>query len=230
MLILGIDLSSQPRDTAACIMECREGKLIAELPQLGCDDAKLDELIARADAVGIDAPFGWPQAFVEVVAGWISPTWDTTLRDRLRFRLTDLEVTGQTGLRPLSVSTDQIALPAMRAMALLHRHGVIDKSGDGRFFEVYPAASLFCWKLPHRGYKGATADRRTGRQSMLERLRERIPGLSVSNEYAVTDHGLDALVAALTTAAATEGKTLLPAAEQLPAARMEGWIHLPTQA
>src|SRR5690606_776602 len=176
MKLLGIDLSSQPRDTAACMIERRAGKMHAEEPRLGCDDETLDALIARADAVGIDAPFGWPEAFREVVAGWTSPSWNNALRDRLRFRGTDLAVTKLTGLRPLSVSTDQIALPAMRAMALLHRNEVTDKSGDGRFFEVYPAASLFCWKLPHKGYKGAGEERRTIGQSMVEQLRRQFPG------------------------------------------------------
>jgi predicted nuclease with RNAse H fold len=227
--ILGIDLSSQPANTAACVIDFREGKAQAKPPHIGCDDEELDSLIARVDAIGIDAPFGWPEAFAKAVAGWINPVGDNTLRDQLRFRATDFEVTRQTGLRPLSVSTDQIALPAMRAMALLHRHGVTDKSGDGRFFEVYPAAALFGWQIPHRGYKGAGDDRGAARQSILQRLREKFPRLEVSDDYALTDHALDALIAALVTIAATEGNTRCPSPEQLSSARTEGWIHLPTQ-
>jgi predicted nuclease with RNAse H fold len=228
MVILGIDLSSQPRDTAACLLDCRSGKVVAEPPQVGCADERLDALIARADGVGIDAPFGWPKAFAEVVAGWVSPTWDNPLRDRLRFRLTDVEVTRYTGLRPLSVSTDKISLPAMRAMALLHRHGVIDKSGDGRFFEVYPAASLLGWKLRHQGYKGGEADRVEIRRTMLKHLCALFPDLSAPDDYADSDHAFDALIAALTAQAAMEGNTRGPNPDQMAVARIEGWIHLPT--
>lgn len=80
------DLSSQPRDTAACIIDFRGGKARSEPPQVGCGDETFDELIARVDAIGIDAPCGWPEAFREVVAESTSPTWDSTFRDRLRFR------------------------------------------------------------------------------------------------------------------------------------------------
>jgi hypothetical protein len=40
-------------------------------------------------------------------------------------------------------------------MSLLKKHGVTDRSGDGRFFEVYPAASLRAWAMTSRGYKEA---------------------------------------------------------------------------
>ena len=144
MLTLGIDLASMPKDTAACLVRWERGRASAETPRLGCTDADLDALIRETDVVGIDAPFGWPDAFRAAVADWTATTWteDAALRTRLRLRLTDRRVHEQLGLMPLSVSTDRIALPAMRAMALLHRHGVTDRSGDGRFFEVYPAGSL----------------------------------------------------------------------------------------
>jgi predicted nuclease with RNAse H fold len=228
MLVLGIDLSSQPRNTAACLINFRNGKAIADPPREGCTDQNLDSLITQVQATGIDAPFGWPRAFVEAVAGWISPTWDNDLRDRLRLRITDREVNRHTKLWPLSVSTDKISLPAMRAMALLYRHGVTDKSGDGRFFEVYPAASLFCWKLPHRGYKDPKADSVGMRRSMLDQLRCVFPTLSAPDDYASSDHLFDALIAALTARAAMEGKTAHPSSDQFPHAREEGWIHLPT--
>ncbi|MDA7640078.1 hypothetical protein N8787_00435 [Opitutaceae bacterium] len=47
----------------------------------------------------------------------------------MRFRATDKGIRKRLGNWPLSVSTDLIALPAMRAKALLNRHAVKDKSG-----------------------------------------------------------------------------------------------------
>jgi len=47
-----------------------------------------------------------------------------------------------------------IALPAMRAMALLNSHGMKDKSGGKKgFFEVYPKANLLSCGLHGHGYK-----------------------------------------------------------------------------
>lgn len=70
MITVGIDLSSSREGTAASVIEWKESKVIIHLPELRCDDDQLDHLIDRADVVGIDAPFGWPKAFVEAVAGW----------------------------------------------------------------------------------------------------------------------------------------------------------------
>lgn len=230
MLTLGIDLASMPKDTAACLVRWECGRAVAEAPRLGCTDADLDALIREADVIGIDAPFGWPDAFRAAVADWTATAWtdDADLRTRLRLRLTDRRVHEQLGLTPLSVSTDRIALPAMRAMALLRRHGVTDRSGDGRFFEVYPAGSLKAWGLPHRGYKGPGHSERAQRTATLRRLRAALPWLETPAAYAATDHGLDALLAALTARCCATRCTTRPATTERALATREGWIHLPT--
>ena len=230
MLTLGIDLASMPKDTAACLVRWECGRAVAEAPQLGCTDADLDALIREADAIGIDAPFGWPDAFRAAVDAWTATTWtdNAELRECLRLRLTDRHVHKQLGLIPLSVSTDRISLPAMRAMALLHRHGVTDRGGDGRFFEVYPAGSLKFWKLPHHGYKGPGKPERAQRTATLSRLRAALPWLEIPANCAGTDHGLDALLAALTTRCCATGRSKLPVPAERPIAAREGWIHIPT--
>jgi predicted nuclease with RNAse H fold len=230
MLTLGIDLSSQPKDTAACLVEWHtDGRIVAREPVLHCTDTTLDQLIAQADAVGIDAPLGWPAAFVKAVTRWTATTWDDpTFQKNLRLRLTDIEVHRVTRLTPLSVSTDRIGLPAMRAMALLARHGATDRSGggDGKFFEVYPAGSLHQWGLTSRGYKGT--DHLAARHKLLAALRKNLPSLQAAGSvFSATDHALDALLASLTTRCAATGSTLGCPAAHHPVARHEGWIHLP---
>lgn len=230
MLTLGIDLASMPKDTAACLVRWERGRATAEAPRVGCTDADLDALICDADVIGIDAPFGWPDAFRAAVADWTATEWteDAALREYLRLRLTDRRVHKQLKLMPLSVSTDRIALPAMRAMALLHRHGVTDCGGDGRFFEVYPAGSLKVWGLPHRGYKGPGKPERGQRATLLRRMRAALPWLETPDICAATDHGFDGLIAALTARCCATVQTIRPSnAERVTAAR-EGWIHLPT--
>ncbi|MEO6875097.1 MAG: DUF429 domain-containing protein, partial [Opitutaceae bacterium] len=190
---------------------------------------KLDAMIGDADAVGIDAPLGWPSSFAAAVANWTGAEWNETIRDELRFRETDRHVRKQHGLSPLSVSTDRIALPAMRAMALLRRHGVTDRSGDGKYFEVYPAGSLAMWGLTSaESYKKRTPESRGARWTILERLRSLLPWLEAPDNYAENADGLDSLIASLTTRAAATGLTEKPGKNQTDLAGSEGWIHLPT--
>ena len=233
MITLGIDLSSQPQDTAACQITWHDnGSAQVSEPFISQDDGKLDKLIEHSKVIGIDAPLGWPQAFAHAVKHWDHAEWNTELRDELRFRQTDRCVTKifkkrQLHLSPLSVSTDRIALPAMRAMALLKRHGVTNKNGDGRFYEVYPAGSLAMWGLQHKGYKGGAEDRRKTRAEMLMSLRQKLPTISIPDDYAKTDHAFDALIASLTVRVAALGRTIMPDDAQREAAKVEGWIHLP---
>ena len=227
MRTLGIDLSSMPKGTSACCITWEPDRAVAAPPVSGCTDESLDTLIGEADAIGIDAPLGWPAAFAKAVAAWTLAKWDDKVRDQLRFRETDLYVRKPPfGLSPLSVSTDRIAPPAMRAMALLRRHAVTDRSGGGRFFEVYPAGSLKVWKLPSTGYKDAKEDL-AARQKILRSLRGQLPWLEVPADYAATSDNLDSLVASLTVRAASQGQTHRPTDKLLPFAREEGWIHLP---
>jgi predicted nuclease with RNAse H fold len=227
MITLGIDLSSMPKSTVACLLEWTSERVKATLPILQCSDVKLDELIEQADVVGIDAPFGWPKPFMEAVSSWKLETWSAKERITLQFRETDLQVQRQTGIWPLSVSSDRIALPAMRAMALLNRHGVTDRSGDGKFFEVYPAGSLSCWNLQYRGYKRLDQECGRLRQHILRKLRLRMPWLEVPESYADSPDALDALIASLTVRSAVQRLTRHPDESQLAIVRVEGWIHLP---
>jgi hypothetical protein len=55
------------------------------------------------------------------VGAWSFTSWTTQLRERLCFRVTDRFVHKELGPWPLSVSSDRIALPAMRTFALLVR-------------------------------------------------------------------------------------------------------------
>lgn len=217
-----------PEGTAACCVDWLKNCAVAKAPSLSCADNELDTLISKANAIGIDAPFGWPEAFVAAVTNWTDDAWTTEARDRFRFRETDRAVRDRIGRWPLSVSTDRIALPAMRAMALLHRHEVTNLSGDGRFFEVYPAGSLFCWELRCRGYKRIDEECLGFRNEILRQLRKKLPWLDVPETYAESSDTLDALVAALTVRVAVQGATIKPSSTQIASAQHEGWIHLPS--
>lgn len=229
MVTLGIDLSSQPVNTAASVIEWTNERAVARAPRLHCSDEELSQLIDSAEAIGIDAPFGWPIEFVAAVNDWPHDTWSQERRDRLRFRETDRFIRATQSVWPLSVSTDTIALPAMRAMTLLKRHGVSDRSGDGRFFEVYPAASLRAWTITSRGYKEAKKPEcAEARQRILAALRTAMPWLVAPDDYSKDADALDSLIAALTARSAWQGRTMLPDPAQKSMAQREGWIHIPS--
>ena len=146
----------------------------------------------------------------------------------MRFRETDRIVRATQSVWPLSVSTDRISLPAMRVMSLLKKYGVTDRSGDGKFFEVYPAASLRAWKMAGRGYKEAKKPECIAmRRQILDALRIAMPWLTVPDDCAKESDALDSLVASLTARNASQRRTLLPNLSQIDAANVEGWIHLP---
>ncbi|WP_419164393.1 DUF429 domain-containing protein [Candidatus Palauibacter sp.] len=97
--------------------------------------------------------------FTRAVASYSAETvWPSVGRAPPRFRRTDEIAKEKLGRWPLSVSSDLIAVPAMRAVRLLADAATgesIDRSGGGRFVEVYPAAALHVWGFPSRGYKRA---------------------------------------------------------------------------
>jgi len=235
MVTLGIDLAAEPRNTGGCEIEWRDGGAAVRWVSTDLRDEDVLERAREADMVGIDAPFGWPTSFVDAVTAhhsgraWPIDSWSSDNRRKLRLRVTDERVHAVTGITPLSVSSDAIAIPATRCALLLHRLGVRDRAADARVREVYPAAALFQWELRHRGYKGQQNSRVLG--TLLARLRKRAPWLVIAAQAArfcaTCDDAFDALVASLVARAASEGLTMAPGADEVAAARAEGWIALP---
>lgn len=151
--VLGIDLAAGAKKTYACVLTSGDGALCARLVA-GCDDRTLLELAQRREKVAIDAPFGWPNDFVDALnahrasQAWPAPDDEEPeiFRASLSFRATG-RVVMQTR-RPLSVSTDKLGVTAMRCAFLLHRWSAtetVDRTGRGKFVEVYPAGALARW-------------------------------------------------------------------------------------
>lgn len=67
MLTLGVDFAAQPKDTAAAVIRWHSRSAVVERLELRVDDARIRALAATVDKVGIDVPFGWPDAFVRAV-------------------------------------------------------------------------------------------------------------------------------------------------------------------
>lgn len=236
MRTLGIDLAAADSNTGLCSIDWTpQGPSLLHLAGQATN-AEILEQARGATCVGIDAPFGWPEAFVRSLTAhhagqaWTHPT-DTDSRRELQRRRTDTLVHQRHGLLPLSVSSDRIAAPAMRCAWLLGQWGISDRSGVHGFAEVYPAAALKAWGLAARGYKGKKgAEVRT---EIVTGLLAFLPSLSAAQPSlrelcTEDDNVLDALVCALIARALTLDLTEGPDAEDQPAAQVEGWIHVPS--
>ncbi|NKS22312.1 DUF429 domain-containing protein [Rhodococcus hoagii] len=239
MRTVGIDLSAEPAKTAVATIDWGERSARIVGLRLGARDDDLVQAVRGADRCGIDAPFGWPDAFVDFVIAHHNrePRRELELSNRagrlpLVRRRTDRVVHEVTGIVPLSVSADLIAHVALRCAGLLARlaiEGVDTDRVAGTVVEVYPAAALQQWGMVSRGYKGSTN-------------REKLVQLVASFDDATTyldladfrgaceasDDALDAVVAAVIARAVAEGQTRLPEGADAEVAGREGWIHLPT--
>jgi predicted nuclease with RNAse H fold len=239
---LGIDLAAQPTNTSACVIDwSQRTPTVTELGS-GLDDGELLDAITLADKVGIDAPFGWPDEFVEAItahrnrAGWPGSGEDQDIyRFHLSFRATDRHLIEQGARRPLSVSTDLIGVVAMRCAYLLHRLAAagqpVDRAGSGKVIEAYPAPALSAWGLSATGYKSRVGVARL--PELLAQLEEGVGGLELSSlqrDLAGSDHNcFDALVCSLVARSAALGLTQPPdPGKQAERAAREGWIHVPT--
>jgi hypothetical protein len=264
---LGIDLASQAANTALCVVAWEPGGAsVRALARGGWDGVLLtDELLAdavcgahpieggwgaagRPVKVGIDAPFGWPEPFVDALAAHARmEPWPARLgegRARFERRATDVFVWERAKKLPLSVSTDRIAYPAMRCAAILGalqgRLGAaaVARDGSGVVVEAYPDAALRRW-LPAEwaarsaSYKRGAAAARARRERLVGTLRAALGArFALSDpqhaQCCESDDCLDALVCALVARAVVVGLTIPPGdPEQRRLALVEGWIHLP---
>lgn len=113
----------------------------------------------------------------------------------------------------MSVSTDRIGVTAFRAATLLSDEAV-DRTGGGKFVEVYPRATLYRLRV----------------DPSLEALRTAASWLDLGDcedLCAANRHCFDAVVASLTARAAALGVCEPVPSEDVDAARREGWIALP---
>jgi predicted nuclease with RNAse H fold len=245
VLSVGIDVASQPARTAICSIRWEGGRAeIEPLGSPGATDGEIRRCVEAGDRIGVDIPLGWPSAFVDAVGrhhrgeAWPDQPGADAMPS-LRLRETDRWLTikalrpGEPDARchPMSVSSNLIAIPAMRMARVL---GPVDRSGAGKVIEVYPAAALFVWGLPYRRYKGARPERRAVRHELVQRLRASTPWLIAARagdweRIKENDHELDALIGALVARAKDVGLCDEEYDATSDAARLEGWISLPLE-
>ncbi len=244
LITAGIDLSSQDAGTACCIIDWKGSKAVVHSLEVKVDDQRLCHVMREASLTGIDIPLGWPALFVDAVTRYCGgEPWPKNYRHQqdkrdYYLRRTDIWVSelpplrGIVPPRPLSVAADRIAIPAMRAAALLSKALTSEPiDGSGRIIEVYPAAALWQWGFRSTGYKGRGHE--SERTALVDQfLRSLCGSLEISPADRMTcetnDDALDALIAACVARAHLLGLTHSVPDGEHDAARREGWIFLPS--
>jgi hypothetical protein len=238
MRTLGIDLATDPRRTAACLIDWSPDTGVQPVVtsiEVGVTDDRAVELAAHAEFVGIDAPFGWPRAWAAAVAkhrpGATFGVEGTPAG--LTRRATDLWVAENTGIYPLSVAANLIGATAIRCARLIHRLGQpIDQGRSPRApltSEVYPAAALVRWGFKHQLYKGApfAAGRKDLIASIVAGGLPIVLGDGDHHLLEASDDALDSLLCSLVARAVAVGLTDDAPASLHDAAATEGWIRIP---
>ncbi|HEY5853202.1 MAG TPA: DUF429 domain-containing protein [Aldersonia sp.] len=235
MKTVGVDLAAEPARTAMAVLQWDAGIAVLTDLQVGVGDDAIVAAARDATRIGIDSPFGWPDAFVDFVARHHAghpPAVELATKDHRRpltKRHTDLVVADRTGLMPLSVSADLIAHVALRCAGLLGQlaaAGVDVGRVNGTTVEVYPAAGCKLWGLPHKNKKDPTV-----RADAVAALRNAAPWLDLTKySNLLTSHhdAFDAVVAALLARAVAIGATFPPDGAEHAVAEREGWVHVPT--
>lgn len=214
------------RRYASCRIDWGAGKVVVHAPKGDLDDAALVAATKEADKVGVDAPFGWPEPFADAIAAHRKGgPMGTAPVEALRLRETDIYVWKQVKRQPFSVSTDRIAVPALRAARVLRPR---DRIGRGKLVEVYPAAALKRWGFSPNGYKGD--DGAKVRCSLVEKFCREIRGwcsVGAASRVAffASDHMFDAFICALVARAHAIG--LCDPVPDSHRVAIEGWIALP---
>jgi predicted nuclease with RNAse H fold len=235
---VGVDLATQPSRTAVATLAWGGGTATLTDLVLPASDEAIVAAVLAANAAGIDAPLGWPEAFHDFLTahrdGRLAPiaTDRDDWRRDLSFRATDRAVLAATGQRPLSVAANYLGLTAMRAAALLAdlaaRGADVDRSGAGPVLEVYPAAAMRVWGLPRARYKDGRPE---ALGELVDALQHAAPWLDLGPHEGLcrrNDDALDAVLASLVTRAHALGHWVPPPPELVDLARREGWIVIPT--
>lgn len=237
---IGVDLATSPAATGLCVLDVASKRATIVRTPAERTITAIAELAAHwwdesggALRIGIDAPFGWPVAWVDLLtrarelgdvrAGESAQDGTHAIAQPLRWRLTDVELSAWShrALRPMTPSMDRLAATTARCIDLLARlreAGIpVARTGAGSAaFEVYPTASLFAWGLAGPG--GRTGARSRFLVESLQRIDA--PGLSATHE-----HDVDALIAALTVAGPMTPMRPPDADERVLA--IEGVMHVP---
>lgn len=241
---IGIDLATESANTGFALIEWGiETAQVVRLDAGKQKDSYLAGWIQAVDKVAIDCPFGWPLPFIDYITAHRDGLNDRvndlagSSRHHLQYRSTDMYVRETIGVTPLSVSADRIGSGAMRCAKILAEasdFNLIDRTGrTGKVVEVYPAAALKVWGLPHKGYKGIRPEHAHNLEALATLFLAAVPWLEIEDQDRDLAHSsndaFDALVCAVLARYSLAGACQEVPADADHVAPLEGWIALPAK-
>lgn len=231
-IIIGIDCAVQPENRGVAVGVFDGKKCSIVLP-----GAKTDTEIAalvlhyRRNSnrvlIAIDAPLGWPAEMgANLAIHEAGQVLDVT-SDLLFRRETDRFVKEKAGKQSLDVGADRIARTAHAALKILSATGSMPPLAWKSYFEdvavieVYPAATLKIYGLPHVGYKESS--KQPVRRAILNGLQAK---LTIIDDRPLIDDAdvLDAVVCVLAGVDFLSDACYQP--EDVMRANKEGWIWI----
>ena len=235
--IIGIDCATDVKSTGLSLGLYHNYKIELKETRFGSKNTPIAEIIYNwidpneKVILAIDAPLGWPvnlgQALYNHNAGEVI---DADSNDLFR-RATDKFIKKNLGKQPLDVGADRIARTAHSALKIIGELRLltgepIELAWDNAnlkgisAIEVYPAATLGCYKIQSTGYK--EKNQKLSRREIIAGLRGH---MVIPTDADILEQNADALDSSVCLLAAKdfiEGNVYYP--EDLNLARKEGWI------
>lgn len=235
--IIGIDCATDVKSTGLSLGLYHNYKIELKETRLGSKNTPIAETIYNwidpneKVILAIDAPLGWPvnlgQALYIHNAGQVI---DVDSNDLFR-RETDKFIKRNLGKQPLDVGADRIARTAHSALKIIGELSLMtgepvelawDNANlkDISAIEVYPAATLGCYKIQSTGYK--EKNQQAIRREIIAGLRRHMVMPTDADILEQNADALDSVVCLLAAKDFIEGNVYFP--ENMILAKKEGWI------
>jgi hypothetical protein len=215
--VIGDDLRWLETPTCFSLRQLPADWSLLDLIRLGWPEAHELTLENFEIVLAVDAPFGFPRAFQDLLAGRPVPTFPASgpeIDNPFAYRDTDREIFRVFNKKPLSASFDKLGNNATVAMVHVHRlarlHGARvppftePRAGTPTIIEVYPALTK-------------------QKRKCHPRIASLLPDGLVEDAYDASICAILALAFALRDECVPE--LVGPSAEQLSPAQTEGWIY-----
>ncbi|GAA0123446.1 DUF429 domain-containing protein [Clostridium faecium] len=237
--VIGIDCATDPKKVGISLGKYYKGQMELIQTMIATGSQSMYKLIC--DYIGsennvllaIDAPLGWP---IDLGASLVNHNAGDALNvdaNDLFRRETDRFVKRVIGKQSLDVGADRIARTAHAALKMLQELRKMtgrdikmtwepnNLNGIGAI-EVYPAATLDCYRIISTGYKDK--NKQQIREQILNALKNHIKVPKDTELLLNNADALDSAICLLSAKDFIEGNAYYP--EQLDLARKEGWIWI----
>ena len=235
--VIGIDCATEAQNIGLTVGVYTDNSIILKETRLGSKNTPIAETIYNwidpneKVILAIDAPLGWPANLGEIIYNHSAGQGNNINANDLFRRQTDKFIKRTLGKQPLDVGADRIARTAHSALKIIGELRLligepIELAWDNvnlkgiSVIEVYPAATLGCYKIQSTGYK--EKNQQSIRREIIAGLREHMVMPSDADILEQNADALDSAVCLLAAKDFIEGNVYFP--ENMILAKKEGWI------